>query len=186
MIYPIEVARIMLEYSDGRRSNKFYELFYAQTSDGRSAVIRRYGKIGSFGDVVEGVFQSVAAGEREFEKLLKQKTGKGYQPKKNTTETANDAAALRTIFGPALWPKLSAKMVSHLDPSLNTSSRTPEAPQPRFDEDGKFTPPAPKVFSPEEVAAARAREEEERRQKAEVERAAAVEEYRKMPSFGRF
>jgi predicted DNA-binding WGR domain protein len=186
MLYPIEVARVMLEYSDGRKSNKFYELFFVQTSDGRSAVIRRYGKIGAFGDVVESIHQSILAGEKEFEKLLKQKTGKGYQSKKNTTEIAQDASGLRALFGPALWPKLSAKMVAHLDPSVNTSTRAPEAPPPRFDEDGNFTPPPPKVHSPEEIAAARARQQEERERQAEIERAEAAQEYRKMPGFGRF
>ena len=186
MIYPIEFARVMLECSDGARTNKFYELFFAQTSDGRAAVVRRYGKIGAFGDVVEKVHKTIQAAEREFESLLKQKTGKGYKVIKNTTEVAQDAKGLRVIFGPALWPKLSASLVAHLDHELSTNTRPAEQDTPRYDEDGKFIPPAPKVHSPEEIAAARAREEEERARQAEVERAANAVEYQKLGNFGRF
>jgi predicted DNA-binding WGR domain protein len=56
-------------------SNKFWEV---QVQDGTMTV--RYGKIGTSGQVKEKTFADAAAAEKEKAKLVREKTGKGYEP----------------------------------------------------------------------------------------------------------
>jgi predicted DNA-binding WGR domain protein len=69
------------EYKD-EKSAKFWEISFNETT-----VTTRYGKIGAAGQVSEKVFAEETGAKKEYEKLVKEKTGKGYIEKENSNET---------------------------------------------------------------------------------------------------
>lgn len=181
MTYPVEFSQVRLEYTDGGRSNKFYVLTLLSNSDGKTVLLRRFGKnaVGAFGELVAQNFPSAAHGEKAFEKLFREKTGKGYSVIKNDNATAKDESELRLKVGPAVWPKLPPSVVTHLDLGLDVSGRK-ELEQPRFDENGKFLgDQKPRTFTREEIEAQRALEAQQAAE--ETKRA-----YASNSLFGRF
>jgi predicted DNA-binding WGR domain protein len=179
MSYPVEIANINLESSDGKRSNKFYNLICVVGADGKSALVKRYGKNdGRLGEIII-VTGDQAKVEKEFESMLSSKTRKGYAIKSNTTKRCNDERELRMGLGPALWPKLPGSMLDHLDLGIDTSQRR-ELEQPRFAENGTYLgEQKPRSHTREEIEAAKRAEEAQHL----AEQAAT---YRQNKNFGRF
>ncbi len=179
MSYPIDHSQVHLTFKD-RKSDKFYALSLLVNAYGKATVLRRFGKNnGTFGELIVENFDTQAKAEKLFEKLLREKTGKGYSITNQGETQCRDSAALRLAVGVAVWPKLPPSVIQHLDLGIPTDGRKDLDP-PRFNDDGKFIgDPKPRVFTPEEVAAAK-----------EAERLAEVEEAKRVygtnSNFGRF
>ncbi|WP_276122587.1 WGR domain-containing protein [Pararhizobium qamdonense] len=179
MSYPLDFAHYALEFSDGGRSNKHYNATLLIAPNGMSILVKRWGKIGSIGEMKVEKFAIQKKAESEFEKIVQSKLGKGYETRSHNMKQINAEGELRMAFGPAVWPKLPGSALEHVLPGFDTAGRK-ELGETRFDENGKFKgDPAPRVFSQAEIAAARA-----------AERLAAQEEAQKTyavnPNFGRF
>ncbi|MCC6333707.1 MAG: WGR domain-containing protein [Myxococcales bacterium] len=71
------MSKRYFEFSEGT-SNKFWEVWM----DG-SQVLTRYGKIGATGQTTVKDEGSVAGAQKLYDKLIREKTGKGYQEKSN-------------------------------------------------------------------------------------------------------
>lgn len=181
MSYPIELAHFALTYSDGHRSNKFYNATLLVAATGMSLIIKRYGKIGaSFGEIQIQRFAIQKKAESEFEKLVRSKTGKGYEVKNHDLKSITEEGALRMAVGPAVWPKIPAPDMKHLLPDFDTTGRPVALKAPRETEDGKWIgDPAPRVFSQAEIRAAREAERQAEQQEA-------VKTYAANPRFGLF
>lgn len=185
MSYPLDAATALLNYSDGNRSNKFYRLMLVVNPTGQSFVLRHYGKVNTAGDVIVKSFNSQAAAEKEYEKLHKEKTGKGYTLTSGDTRVLNNEADFRAFAGITLWPRIPSGAMLHVLPDADVSGRK-EANPPRFDENGKFLDPKARTFSPQEIADAKRREEAERRAQLELEAAEAEKVYKSNRRFGMF
>jgi predicted DNA-binding WGR domain protein len=174
--YPISATVVPLKHQGG---TKFYHLTLIKTADGKGALLRRFGKVTVFGELIQQTWPTFAEAEKEFEKIFREKTSgrKGYAPNGIAKETiAADQAGLQDLFGRMLWPKLSADFITHLDASIPTAGRR-EPDAPRFSEDGEFIEQKQRTLSPQEIEAAR---ELERQQNAEVAKSA----YAANPKFG--
>lgn len=177
--YPITVSTVNLKHRGG---TKFYTFLLAQTADGKGLLIKRYGKVGTFGQIIEERYDTYKGAEKAFEKTFDEKTSgrKGYEVDGATRElTVSGPGDLLTVFGRMLWPKLSAATVKHLDPSYDTTGRREPDP-PRFGEDGEYLgEPEPRTLSPEEVETAKqAAIDEEKAKRAAI--------YAENENFGRF
>ncbi len=83
------------EFKD-EKSSKFWEITLENAS-----LKTRYGKIGTAGQISEKQFENELSAEKEYNKLIAEKTKKGYAEIKNTeTQTAEneDNTALKIIF----------------------------------------------------------------------------------------
>jgi len=179
MSYPLDIANIHLEFSDGDRSNKFYSATLVTTQNGKAIVIKRWGKIGLIGELKVETYPSQNKAEREYEKIVSAKRGKGYQATKSTMKIVSTETEFRLAIGPAVWLKLPPGPLLHLIPDMDVSGRRELDPN-RFDENGKYIgEPPPRVFSKAEIEAARQVEREQ-------EQAEAVKTYASHPKFGRF
>ncbi|MEW5742560.1 MAG: WGR domain-containing protein [Myxococcota bacterium] len=81
------MSRRYFEFSEGT-SNKFWEVWMEDTK-----VLTRYGKIGANGQTTIKDEGSAAAAQKLYDKLIREKTGKGYQEKTNGAAAAPPAAA---------------------------------------------------------------------------------------------
>lgn len=181
----MDAAHCALSYTDGKRSNKFYKLFLLVNADGKSVVVRHYGKNGTAGDVIVKNFNSQKGGEVEYEKLFKEKSGKGYGVDTNNAKQITDQEDLRKLLGMAIWPKMPPSAMTHLVPDADVSGRK-ELNPPRFDENGNFLNPQGRTFTPQEIAEARAREEADRQKVLEAEAIEAQKEYQTNSRYARF
>jgi predicted DNA-binding WGR domain protein len=179
MSYPLDFAHYSLEYSDGNRSNKHYNVSLVVAPNGSAIIVRRWGKIGQLGDMKIEKFAIQKKAESEFDKLVQSKLGKGYETKNTNIKQVNSEPELRMAFGPSVWPMIPGPALQHIVPSMNVTGRKEELNPPRFEENGKFIPTAPKVFSEEEIRAAKLAEKV-------IEQEEAVKTYASNPMFGRF
>ncbi|MBX4911388.1 WGR domain-containing protein [Rhizobium bangladeshense] len=180
MSYPIDFAQIALVYSDGNRSNKFYNATLLVAPTGMAILIRRWGKAGAPGEMKIERFAIQKKAETEFEKLVQSKIGKGYETKSNDIKQIADESSLRVTLGPAVWPRIPGPDLQHILPSMDVTGRPKELNAPRFSEEGKYLgEPAPRVYSQAEIRAAREAEKA-------AEQAEAVKTYSSNPHFGRF
>ncbi|QIG69105.1 WGR domain-containing protein [Rhizobium phage RHph_N1_15] len=180
MSYPIDFAHIALAYSDGNRSNKFYNATLLAAPNGMAIIIRRWGKAGAAGEMKIERFAILKKAEAEFEKLVASKTGKGYEVKSNDIKQIADESSLRVTLGPAVWPRIPGPDLQHILPNTDVTGRPKELNAPRFSEEGRYLgEPKPRVFSPAEIAAAREAEKL-------AEQAEAAKTYAGNANFGRF
>lgn len=112
--YPIEMSRVTLTYQDGARSDKFYELTLYKVADGRTGFLQRWGKNGSFGQMKFTPWSTFDSAERDFEKVLRTKTGKGYRTSNQIERKAETLQELKTLAGIVLWPQLPPSFFTEL------------------------------------------------------------------------
>lgn len=196
--YPIEIQKISLDHKGATKS---YHLLLAARADGKCLLVKRWGRKGQFGSISEELFNTTGFAERAFEKVLAEKTGRGYSvlQETNSNKTAVNAEILVHHFGRPLWAKLSAAAVKQLDEDIDvTGRREPETP--RFDEYGNDNGMAQvrmPVYTQEQLAAQQAiidaEKEEARQLLLEQERAKEAAQAEKVanmrarnPNFGRF
>jgi predicted DNA-binding WGR domain protein len=156
---------------------KSYYLTLVTTSTGRTVLIRRWGKKGAFGELKAETYERPIQGEKAWDKLEREKTGKGYrQEGPMRVEEVKSAAELKSKMGLPVFAKMGKEAVSWLDPDLDTSGMR-DAEPPRIGEDGRLTgeDKPRKVDLSAELAAQKA-----------ADAKAAEETLRKNPNFGRF
>lgn len=171
--YPIKSRALSLDHRGGTKS---YHLMLIQANNGKCVVINRWGKTGAFGEMKVKTFDSVPAAEKAFSKKEREKTGKGYSQTGASRETtAADGSELPRSIGLAVFNKMGAAAVKHLDPGFDTSGMR-EADNPQYDEEtGRKIDTARKADLAELMAAQKAAEEE-----------TAKQAYADNPIFGRF
>jgi predicted DNA-binding WGR domain protein len=181
MSYPIDFTQIALAYSDGNRSNKFYNVSLIAAANGMAIMVRRWGKAGTPGEMKIERFAIPKKAEAEFEKLVEQKISRsGYQVKSNDIKRVDDEAQLRMALGPAVWPRIPGPDLLHVFPTMDVTGRATELKAPRFNEDGRYLgEPKPKVFSEAEIRAAKEAEKLDQQREAE-------KVYAANPRFGMF
>ncbi len=179
MTYPLDFATYTLESSDGHRSNKFYHATLVVSQNQNAIIVRRWGKIGSPGELKIEKFAIQKKAESEFEKLVRSKLGKGYTTKSSNIKQINAQDELRLAFGPGLWPRLPGSALEHILPGIDITGRRELSP-PRYDENGKYLgEPPPRVYSKTEI-------EKARQAQAAAEREETARTYASNPRFGLF
>lgn len=168
--YPIEIQRVNYAHQGG---TKAYFLTLLQTSEGNSVLIKRWGRVGAFGDVKFETYLSHSEGERAFKSAQNTRGTKGYRVESIDTLTAASLDETTKIIGRPTWAKMDPATLTHIDASLSTKG-VREADQPRFTEDGEFIDPQPRKV---EISA----EDIERDRQARFDLLRA-----KNPNFGRF
>lgn len=180
MSYPLDIAVQKYAYSDGNRSNKFYDIYLLVNKAGMAIIVRHWGKKGAAGDLKIEQFAIQKKAESEFEKLADSRRRKAYELISSNIKQVNTDAETRMAVGPALWPRIPGPDIKHVLPHMDTSGRPQEANPARYDDDGKWIGEAPaRVFSKTEIA--KAREAERAAQQEE-----AVKTYASNPRFGMF
>lgn len=136
IVYPAEVYKVYLEHQGG---TKFYELTRVVMGNEASLVIRRFGKVKTFGEVIVTRFSNLTAADKEFSKLFKEKTSgrKGYKLSRDVEQDAVDLNELRILVGRGLFAKLSPEDLKHIDPAIDTSG-VRDTDKPRYSEDGEY------------------------------------------------
>lgn len=152
---------------DHKGGTKAYHLILIKTPDGRGMLIRRFGKVGQFGDVMVEQFPTSAAAEKAFEKLYNEKTSgrKGYFQKTHE-ESDEDFDGLQKILGRPLWAKLGPSDIKFLNDDADVSGVRERDPN-RYDEDGNWlgNPEPRKADIAAEIEASKQQRLEELRQK---------------------
>jgi len=134
--YPIKVHSQSFDHRGGTKS---YHLMLIETADNRAVFINRWGKKGQFGELQVKEFADVGAAWKEYERKERDKTRNGYAPEGPPRDTvANVSSELAKTIGLAVFNKMGAKAVKHLDPSFDTTGMR-EAEPNRLDEDGRLT-----------------------------------------------
>jgi predicted DNA-binding WGR domain protein len=172
-VYPIKTRSISLDHQGGTKS---YHLHMIEAANGHCVVINRWGKTGAFGEVDIKTFDSPVKANRAFDKKENEKTRKGYSQVGSTRETtAADASELVKAVGMAVFNKMGAAAVKHLDPTFDTTGMR-EADPPQYDEEtGRKLD-----------TARRANLDELMRQQKAAEEAAVLEAYAANDLYGRF
>ncbi|QIG75644.1 WGR domain-containing protein [Rhizobium phage RHph_Y2_17_1] len=182
MSYPIDFSQIALVYSDGNRSNKFYNVSLAIAESGMAIIVRRWGKTGTAGEMKIERFAIAKKAMAEFEKLVEQKISRsGYEVKSNDSKQIADQNELRMAIGPAVWPRIPGPDLQHILPTMDVTGRPTELKPPRFsEENGRYLGEAkPRVFSDAEIRAAKEAQKLEEQREAE-------KTYAANPRFGMF
>ena len=74
--------QLYVERTDARRNMaRFYAMSIEETLFGQTCLIRRWGRIGAHGQIVQHSFEREDEAVRLFLDLLRQKRKKGYRPK---------------------------------------------------------------------------------------------------------
>lgn len=176
--YPIKVTAQSFNHSGGTKS---YHLMLIRTVTGKCVIVRRWGRVGQFGQLKAEHYNTVSSAMEAFESLLDERRRKGYSTAglsvKREAKTQNDLVSAITL---PVFSKLGPKTINHLDPTYDTS-RMHEPDEPTLDEDTlrKVRQPTARGISQEDY------EEMVRRQEAErlaVER----NHYESIPEFGMF
>lgn len=173
MSYPKTVSKMSLNHRGGTKS---YHLTLVEpiSGDGPSAVIRRWGKTGAFGEVKVELFPTKARATAKAESLIKEKQRKGYESVGDTETAVADLDELMKAVGRPTWAKLTAPEIKHIDSAADVSG-VRERDEPSYDEDGKWMgkPEPRKVIITEEMI--------------EADKRARMEELRaRNPNYGRF
>ncbi|OCP21875.1 MULTISPECIES: WGR domain-containing protein [unclassified Ensifer] len=180
MSYPLDIAVQKFAFSDGNRSNKFYDVYLMVNTHGMAIIVRHWGKKGTSGDLKVEQFAIQKKAESEFEKLCDSRRRKAYELISSNIKQANTDAEVRMAVGPALWPRIPGPDIKHVLPHLDTTGRPQETNPARYNENGKWIGEAPaRVYSKTEIAKARQAERE-------AEQVEAVKTYAANPRFGLF
>lgn len=150
-----------------RGGTKEYHLVLIVTPQQTGILIRRFGKVGAFGEVMVEQFNNALVAEANYCQLLLKKTAerKGYS-KTVSNSTECDFDELQKRIGRPLWAKLSPANIRFLNADADvTGVREPDPP--RFDEEGRWlgNPEPRKADLTAEIEAAKAARLEELRQK---------------------
>lgn len=135
MSYPIKVTQQSYDHRGGTKS---YHFTLIEAADGKSVVIFRYGKKGQFGQVLTETYETAKAAWKAYEKKEGEKIKGGYQPVSHqVTKTATDPTQIVGTVGMALFNKIGAKAVNHIDAGFDTSKMRQEADPATLDEEGR-------------------------------------------------
>lgn len=160
-VYPLQIRKVTWPHKGGTKEYHLHEI--VDLANNRSVLIKRWGKVGSFGQIkVE--YGDIAAMSEIVIAITRDKRANGYDISTKMEEReATSFADLPGKVGRALFPKIGKEALSFIDPDADVSGMR-EADQPDFDEDGNRLAKAARVPSPTyeqlEVAAAIEREKE--------------------------
>lgn len=113
------MAKKRYELSSGT-SSKFWEI----DQKGKTHTVT-YGRIGSAGRSVTKEFESTALAKSSAEKLIEQKTAKGYQAVKSASKRATKATRKKSATRKAATKKATRKKVATKRPKLRKAIRLP-------------------------------------------------------------
>lgn len=180
-VYPIQIESVSLDHSGGTKS---YHAKKLVAQSGKSLVIFRWGKTGTFGDIQVFEFDTASEADKAFEKKLASKMSNGYaiSPRHDPKPVkADDFEELRALMGRAMMSKIGASNLKYIDPTADTTGMR-EVELPRLDEEGRI--------NWEAVTERSLRLEEEKRKAREEiaarERAEAESAYSNNPIWGAF
>lgn len=114
-------------------------IFLSNLDNGNSLVIRRFGKIGTWGQVKVDMFSSVSIADGEVSGLIKSKTGRGYQFKKDPESTTLTGG--KSFMGRLMMyiPKMGYKNLDHLvGEGHGLETMDPEDIEFVVDKEGKY------------------------------------------------
>lgn len=135
MSYPIKVTQQSYDHKGGTKS---YHYTLIEAANGKSVVIFRFGKKGQFGQLNVHEFDTPKAAWKVYEKKEEEKQKGGYYPiGTQTVKVANSSSEIVPAVGMALFNKMGARAVNHIDPGFDTSKMRKEADPANLDEEGR-------------------------------------------------
>ncbi len=136
--FPIKVTRISAIHVGG---TKEYNTVYIQTADDRVMLIKRWGRVKTFGQVKIETFHDVYAGRRAYDGIFSAKFGNEYtRDRRDKSVECKDETELKRELGPQYCASLGANNLTWLVPGADTAGvREPDTDEWVKGEDGRMT-----------------------------------------------
>lgn len=137
-MFPISITK-RSGRAESRSGGKDYHVIYLVTNDGRSMLIRRWGKKGQWGIgwKVEK-YRDEKEGRRAFDWVDHNKFRREYDDIFiSKSEVAKDPDDLLRILGTQYWVKLGADRLGWLSPDIDTSDLPRGVPDSEFAQDDR-------------------------------------------------
>jgi predicted DNA-binding WGR domain protein len=142
-MFPLKVTKRSFDHRGGTK--EYHTLLIAASNgDERGLLVKRWGKTGAWGQLqfIGGDTTRVTA---EYDKVIREKSGRGYSPTKQTDRTVNSVAELREAVGPGYWREMGSylpDLLPDVDPAEFVGAKS--AAEPRWDDEGNPTGAGPR------------------------------------------
>lgn len=99
---------VTIKYQDHEERTKFYQMALIQnTVKGKSLLIKRWGKLGTKGQVIVEEYDSCVAGAREMEKVVRHRKGRKYLEAVETNPSVTDWASVLRVLPSGMVEELT-------------------------------------------------------------------------------
>ncbi|WP_062120595.1 WGR domain-containing protein [Aureimonas sp. AU40] len=153
----LRFERITLDHKSGTKDYHVYSICCAETK--RSILIKRWGKVGAFGQIDVQTFDTNEGAVNEFWKVVRSKTTprKGYEEGAKKDDLG-DADMVKTFLGIGVFTSIGADALDHLKAGIDTTGCKRGAKPANRDDDGNWIgDPPPKLVEVDEAAIERER-----------------------------
>jgi predicted DNA-binding WGR domain protein len=133
--FPITVVKQTLEH---RTHEKDYHQVLIRRPDGRSLLVQRWGRRGSFGQMQVLALPDALSSDLAYREKLREKESRGYEPQPVRLFTVATENELKKMLA-TVWLKLGADNIKHLLPDASTDAVRDPPPVAEWgtDKDGK-------------------------------------------------
>lgn len=180
MTYPMNVRRVDFVHKGG---TKAYHLLSIINATGQGVLVKRWGKVSSFGQIKVELYLNAMTTENALEAALRERSSRGYKVLADVSSVPLRLGELKAQVSGPVWAKLGATAVKHLDPSVDTTGMR-LADEPDRDEDGVKIDVGPTLKPPTALELEKAeRDARVYAEKLKRDNLGGVEDH---PNFGRF
>lgn len=139
MIYPIKIERMTLAYEQGR-SAKEYHIVQINMANGRSVVITRWGRKGSWGQMLAAPFDKFEGACHFADEKRRDKQNKGYRVTSSGAVDCVDEYKFRSVLGPQYVTNIGPDILKFIlgDEVDTTGVRMRENPEFEQTADGRW------------------------------------------------
>lgn len=140
MSFPVTVEKTRLEHNAG---TKAYFIVVITTSSGRSLVINRWGKVGTWGQMKVERFEKILDAKKTAALKHGQKIGNGYILEKTEKRTAENEDDLKRVLG-SYWPYMGRDNLLWLELDVDVSEVRDPVSTEWEKKNGRYVPKDPK------------------------------------------
>lgn len=132
--YPMQMTK---QSFGSRGGTKDYNFTLVETADNKALIIKRWGKVGAAGQFQIHAYDDVGAANQALSQFNKERVNKGYRLNESKDRPIAGQSDLVAGIGRAVFPKIGASAVKHIDPGFDTSGMG-ELDANTYDEDGNW------------------------------------------------